>query len=285
MGTVYSYSASLNKLSSEPAQGTRSDLISLYDDIKHGVKVIDMLNKDPKVSKFEKQIRFMQFQLNEFKSDRQATGVKVYVLYGDPGTGKTFSAINTFGKSGDYFKLDCTSTKYGSLWFDGYEGQKVLVLDDFDEGVCSVSFLKNLLDKYKLRLQVKGGHTWAAWDTVVITSNQHPRIWWQGLTDTNIAALKRRITCIRHYTAMGVYQQVDWEDSKIGPIIDEKVMPKAPADPVIIALDTPPIIISDDLYDIADAPTDPIIYGTSPPLTPLDTLDDLEPYINQGNHF
>jgi len=216
-----------------------------------------MLEADPKISKFEKHIRFMQFQLNEAKSDRQATGVKVYVYYGNSGTGKTFSAINLYAPDGDYFKLDCTSVKSGSLWFDGYEGQKVLILDDFDAEVCSVSFLKNLLDKYKLRLQVKGGHTWAAWNTVVVTSNQHPRHWWNLLDAVQIDALKRRITEIRHYTQMGVYQIEEWNTDPVGDFVNELVVPK-PIEPIVLAQDTPPA----SPIDVANAATQPLVYAT-----------------------
>lgn len=230
-----------------------------------------MLEEDPKISKFEKHIKFMQFALNESASDRQEKGVKVAVYYGDSGTGKTYSAINLYAPDGDYFKLDCTSVKSGSLWFDGYEGQRVLILDDFDADVCSISFLKNLLDKYKLRLQVKGGHTWACWSTVVITSNQHPRYWWQALQQVQIDALKRRIHEIRHYTGLATYVLEEWNTDPIGEPVNEFKAPAPVAAPVILAADTEdqqpapaPAI------DIANADTEPLIYGTPTQDMPAD---------------
>lgn len=155
-------------------QGKRRDIDELWDKVKLGCRTYELYQENPARSKFDKAIKSMRFVAEEWKSDRQIPGVNVIVLYGDTACGKTYAAINIWGKDGDYFKLDCTGVKGGSLWFDGYEGQRTLIIDDFDDNVCSVGFLKTLLDKYKLRIPVKGTHSWACWTTVVITSNYHP---------------------------------------------------------------------------------------------------------------
>ncbi len=55
-------------------------------------------------------------------------------------------------------------------WWDGYTGQKCICIDDYaDQG--DVGWLLRLLDGHKLRLPVKGAHTWALWDTVFVTTN------------------------------------------------------------------------------------------------------------------
>jgi len=94
--------------------------------------------------------------------------VKVTVLWGQTGTGKTKEAVNC--KS--WFKLDPPYT-----WFDGYSGESRLIIDDFRTGLIPRGMMLNLLDGYRLRLETKGGHTWALWDEVYITTNFDPAYW------------------------------------------------------------------------------------------------------------
>jgi len=52
------------------------------------------------------------------------------------------------------FKIDSFE---GQLWFDCYENQEVLLLDDF-YGNIRYSYMLNLLDRYTIRLPVKGSY-------------------------------------------------------------------------------------------------------------------------------
>ena len=65
--------------------------------LKYGVAIRitrEMLEEDPCVAKFEKQIKFMRFNIQEGDSDRQLRGVKTYVFYGPTDMGKTYTAMN-----------------------------------------------------------------------------------------------------------------------------------------------------------------------------------------------
>lgn len=201
--------------------GKRTDLEQLYKMIKNGKREIDIVDDNPKLARYEKQIKYMKFLLMETVSDRTDSGVEVSVYYGVTGTGKSWSAIKKSGADGNYFKLDCTSVKHSALWFDGYQGQDLLILDDFDGDVCTCAFLKNLLDIYKMRLPIKGGHTWAAWHKVIITSNAHPAKWWYAQEEWQLEALQRRIHNIRHYTMKGIYELVNWKGESQSDFINE----------------------------------------------------------------
>ncbi len=110
--------------------------------------------------------------------------VDVYV--GPTGSGKTKKA----SEFADHYFMPASDT----LWFDGYEGQKVLVIDDFYGNIKYGIFLR-MLDGYELQMPIKGGFVWAQWVHVIITSNAEPKDWYQkGLTP----ALARRITNITH---------------------------------------------------------------------------------------
>lgn len=102
------------------------------------------------------------------------------------------------------------------MWFDGYSGQKTLILDDFSGDFCNYRFLLRLLDCYKMKIEVKGGHAWAVWTTVVITTNVHPSGWYPHVDTT---PLQRRIKEIRMSTEKGYYQLFDWNERSLGDLI------------------------------------------------------------------
>lgn len=115
--------------------------------------------------------------------------VSVFVLYGYSGAGKTRAA---YEYDGGLYKLDRASST--GVWFDHYDGESTLLLDDF-YGWIPYSQLLNLLDGYPVRLDVKGNHTWANWTTVIITSNEPPEEWYRKAFPNGCPpALARRIT-------------------------------------------------------------------------------------------
>jgi len=86
---------------------------------------------------------------------------------------------------------------YDCIWFDGYLGQKVLLIDDF-YGWIKISDLLVFLDGYPLQLQTKGSYTWAFWERVYLTSNVHPKDWYKDVPAEVIKALMRRIHIIEY---------------------------------------------------------------------------------------
>jgi len=203
-------------------QGKRSDLIKVYEDVKSGKSMAAMLEEDPTVAKWDKHIKVMKFAIMEKESDRQANKPEVYVLWGDADTGKTYTAINrlTVGK---YYVLNGPSSRGGKLWYDGYEGQNTLILDDFSgKDFCYLDILKRILDEYKYSVEIKGGHTWACWHRIIITSNIQPRYWypdWQGQpindADPHKRALSRRIHHIYRMTSRGHYIEEDFDGNTL----------------------------------------------------------------------
>lgn len=103
---------------------------------------------------------------------------KVTWFYGKPGCGKTHKVM----MMNDVFKIDPPYK-----WFNGYSGESILLIDDISDGEVPRGFLLNLLDKWRLRLETKGGHTYAAWTQTYVTSNSNPRTW-----DSWDRALERR---------------------------------------------------------------------------------------------
>ena len=95
-----------------------------------------------------------------------AREVQVFVLWGRPGTGKTRIIFETYPNV--WIASDPTLQ-----WFDGYEGQDTLLLDDY-RGDAKSAFMLRLLDRYPLKVPVKG--SFKAWlpTRIFITSNIAP---------------------------------------------------------------------------------------------------------------
>lgn len=184
--------ATLIKVGDEPRQGYRGDLKETVDLITSGeLKVDDVIVGDPMM--FHMYGRTMQAAETRGYRERSKTFriLDITVLWGAAGVGKTRSVYDKHGVDNIYVLNAPTNN---SLWFDGYEGQDVLLIDDF-EGWIKYSFLLKILDGYQLRLPVKTRFTYALWTKVYITSNCDPETWYyRGLTP----ALERRINVIKH---------------------------------------------------------------------------------------
>jgi len=146
----------------------------------------DLLPVLAKHHKFESKLRAAYERLD---STTYRT-VNVEVLWGTTGTGKTRKAV----EAGSFKWHPCSPE-----WWDGYEGQDSLLIDEF-YGQLKPSKLLQLLDGYQVALPIKGGYTYAAWTKVYITSNTDPDSWYSDIPPAVKAALDRRINTI---TEMG----------------------------------------------------------------------------------
>jgi len=140
--------------------------------------------------------------------------VHVVVLYGETGTGKSTWAWE--------FDENLYNKPTG-MWWDAYEGESTVLLDDF-YGEIVYSELLKVLDKYKYRVPYKGGFVACRWNKVFITSNKHPSEWYpDGLTP----ALKRRINEIWFCPSIG---KKFLEYSINGPNVPQENIPPSSQD-------------------------------------------------------
>ena len=262
------------------SQGKRNDLEAIGALVKAKKTNNEILEEvGAGASKFAKHIQWLRFTTTEAESDRQLQGVKVITLYGPTGTGKTYAAVNYIAGNKDYYICEAPSHSTSKVWFDGYEGQTCLILDDFAGSFCSFRFILRLLDKYKLKVEVKGGHAWAVWTTVVITSNSHPAEWYK---DVDLSPLRRRLTEagseIRFADSQGYYQVVDWAEKPVGDL--EKYKAPAPATPASVppaspapAASTTPVPQKEKQREREMPPTQPwpgqVDPASQPPTEPL----------------
>lgn len=172
------------------SQGKRTDLESVADSI--GTLTLRQIAEEFPVAyiKYHKGIN----ELKKFHEIDRNWKMEVWVIWGPPGTGKTRFA-NTLGES-QYFVSTPRSGK--EIWFDGYEGQETMILDDF-YGWMRWSMLIKLLDRYKMGLPIKGGFVSMRSKRIVITSNSHPLLWYNYGSKIVFSALARRTTHFVEY--------------------------------------------------------------------------------------
>lgn len=244
----------------EDKQGKRTDLDVLRDHVKAKKPMLELIETNAKFCKYEKQVKYLRFLYQETASDRQATGVDVKVFYGPTGTGKTFAAVNYVADNKDYYICEPPSSSLSRVWFDGYEGQGTLILDDFHGNFCSVDFLKRLLDKYKLKVEYKGGFCWANWHTVIITTNYHPDNWYPntGLNIVNLDPLKRRINAIWEFLPDHIVHEIDWAGKSISDMV--------PATTFIPIQDRPAAVV---VVVVSDSSDDENLTDPDEPAAPL----------------
>jgi len=111
------------------------------------------------------------------------------LFLGPSGTGKSHAAFGAFGTEAPaYSKIPTTK------WWDGYQGEENVIIDEF-RGAVSIALLLRWLDPagYPLTLEVKGGGCVAKFKNVILTSNLHPLEWYPELDNATKQALLRRI--------------------------------------------------------------------------------------------
>ncbi len=113
------------------------------------------------------------------------------VYYGRTGTGKSHRAFKEAACEVESFYV--LPQGRGDIWFDGYIGQRGLIIDEF-YGWIQWSLLLRILDKYPLQVPIKGGFVAASWTHIWITSNSCPDQWYDVSKVGTLEPLKRRLT-------------------------------------------------------------------------------------------
>jgi len=170
--------------------GQRTDLEMARQMISDGATQLEIANEHfGSWVRYHKAFELYRIMLNKNKE----RDLICNVFHGPTGTGKTRKAIDLHHE--DFFII--TQGNNG-VWFDGYHGEKHLIIDDFF-GWIKYTHLLRILDRYPLNTETKGGHVLAEWKHVTITSNSHPRDWytsriWEG------SPLQRRIDSVVELT-------------------------------------------------------------------------------------
>lgn len=154
----------------DAGRGRRSDLIQLRNEIAEGKSVFECARRgdDDVVPVIARYFKFAVWFEENVRREKRVSfrDLTVYFLSGPTSTGKTRWVY----QMNDADKVYAWTTRK-PMWFDGYQGQPVLLIDEFDAEEVPVTHLLRILDHYPLTLPVKGSTTEAAWLVVIIVSN------------------------------------------------------------------------------------------------------------------
>jgi len=166
-------------------KGSRTDLQSVLQAIKGGMSERELLEQY--TTAFAKYPKFVGRAMSIYATPRNWMPV-TRVYWGGTGTGKTRRAFE-----------EAQSVPYvhsGGMWFDGYDGQEDVIFDDFCGSEFKLTYLLRLLDRYPMRVPVKGAFVNWCPKRIWITANYSLGDWYAGAREEHRLALKRRVSII-----------------------------------------------------------------------------------------
>ena len=122
------------------------------------------------------------------------TGVEkqVFVYWGTTGTGKSRRAWDEAG-------MEAYGKDPRTKFWCGYQGEEHVVIDEFRGGI-DISHLLRWVDRYPLRVEIKGSSRPLCASKVWITSNLEPRMWYPDVDPETLSALMRRLN-VTHFSS------------------------------------------------------------------------------------
>lgn len=170
-------------------QGFRSDLIVVKRKLDSGASIRDIC--EDHFSTAARHLKFFKEYKRLVTSPTKPT-TEVIVIYGPTGTGKSLYCSS----------FDNCYWKQNSIWWDDYEGEETVVLDEF-YGWLPFSELLRVLDRHPLLLQTKGGQVRAKFKRVIMTSNSKPSAWYDfSKPGINWQPFKRRVTSWMYFKTL-----------------------------------------------------------------------------------
>jgi len=141
---------------------------------------------------------------------RQREPPDVILYWGPTGVGKTSRAISEVQDmhpgEDPYDFIYFAELTGNQVWFDGYQGEDVIIFDDVGPGwfekpdrVVRPETMLRWLDRYPIRLNVKCDHSWLCASRIYLTSNLPAEAWDFG---HHHEALMRRLTHVEHIGAL-----------------------------------------------------------------------------------
>lgn len=173
------------------SQGQRNDLKKAVDELISGKNIEEVAMDNPMA--YIKSFRGLE-KLNYIMKKKQMCyePCEVTVLWGPTRSGKSRKAFEI-----DHLLYSVPKSNGNNLWFDGYNGEKTILFDDF-YGNIDYGLMLNICDGHPMQVNFKGGMTVKNWNHVIFTSNKPPDQWWPFEEDC--LAFLARVTLLSHVT-------------------------------------------------------------------------------------
>ncbi len=193
-------------------KGERTDLVTLWKLQKSGADMKELFEKCPKQAyKYQQGIAKARSLIKPKRPADFEPDVRLYI--GPPGCGKTRLATEEF-PDGYSTPID------NAIWFDGYDGHSMGLVDDFSGEYVLTKFLRLIDLWYVSQVAVKGSYVWWCPKTVIITTTEAPQGWYRDTHEhekrrKQYLALRRRFTLVKRWKPQrrrldGVAQSSKW---------------------------------------------------------------------------
>jgi len=169
-----------------PKQGKRTDIDQMKDLVQTGASLDEIWLAARSFQAFRMAERGLQFR----ELPKANPNKKVFWFWGPSGTGKTRTAVELYP--------DAWMSGGSLKWWDGYYGQKTVIIDDFREEFCSFAYLLRVLDIYPFRVEVKGSSILLEAEVIIITCPYPPSLVYSQVGE-DVSQLLRRIYEIRKF--------------------------------------------------------------------------------------
>lgn len=175
-----------------PEAATKTKLNPVQE-FRSGKRLNQVLEENPQVWRSIRALREVQVAVSKPRSE-MTTGI---CLTGSTGVGKSKVA----SLIASYLPHDevCWMADSSLQWFDGYNGTESLVIVDEWREIRSPSHLLRCIDRYPMRVPVKGGFVNWRPTVVIFTTNLPEAVLMGGLDQATCEAIKRRIKFLNVY--------------------------------------------------------------------------------------
>lgn len=171
-----------------PTPGLRTDIAAAVATVQEGASIAQIIERHPEeFVKYHKGLLAVRLHCQP----RRNWKTEVFWFYGPTGTGKSREAHEKYPDA--YYKMP------SNKWWDGYDGEDSVIIDDYRRDMCTFSELLRLFDRYPMSIESKGGSQQFLARTIVITTPKSPRDTWAGRTEEDIQQLLRRIEHIQFF--------------------------------------------------------------------------------------
>ncbi len=153
-------------------QGNRSDLSDAKEAIDEGTDMVDMWQDH-----FSTMVRYHRSMelYKRITVSKRAWVMDIQVYTGPTGTGKTRRAYDDYP---DLYMVP--QTKMSGTYWDDYDGQETVLVDEMYGNRFSWGFLLQLCDRYPMKVPIHGGFVEFTSRRIVFTSNVHPGLWYKS---------------------------------------------------------------------------------------------------------
>lgn len=175
-----------------PRQGRRTDLDNIRRDLMTGKKSLRTVALS---TRNYQQLKFAE-TYNKYTTSMTSLLTRknplVFWIYGKTGSGKTLTAVECIKRLFRDSLDDNLWISSNSLrWWQGYWGQKAVIVDELRGDATTYSNFLRITDRYPYQVEFKGGSAWLNAEIIIVTAPYKPEDTWFNLEDQT--QLLRRI--------------------------------------------------------------------------------------------